>query len=89
MLWIRLGSGDEIGLLGSEHDVLALTAVKQAKIRAYLNYDMIASPNHVYAIYDGDGSAFNDTGPASSAEIERFFQSFFTTSSAKLHSYGF
>jgi carboxypeptidase Q len=48
------------------------------KIRLYLNFDMIASPNYVYAIYDGDGSAFGVTGPPGSAEAEHLFQDFFT-----------
>lgn len=43
----------------------------------YLNFDMIASPNFVYALYDGDGSAFNITGPPGSAEAEAFFADWF------------
>jgi Zn-dependent M28 family amino/carboxypeptidase len=39
----------------------------------------IASPNYIYAIYDGDGSAFNVSGPPGSAEIEKTFQDFFTS----------
>jgi Zn-dependent M28 family amino/carboxypeptidase len=35
-----------------------------SNIRAYLNFDMIALPNYIYVIYDGDGSA----------EIEHFFE---------------
>ena len=38
---------------------------------------MIASPNYAYFIYDGDGSAFNLTGPPGSAEIEADFQAFY------------
>lgn len=37
----------------------------------------IASPNYVYGIYDGDGSAFNFSGPAGSDQIERDFEDFF------------
>lgn len=39
---------------------------------------MIASPNYVYALYDGDGSSFNQTGPPGSAQIEALFQEYFT-----------
>lgn len=39
-----------------------------------LNFDMIASPNYKYGIYDGDGSAFNVTGAPGSAEAEKLFQ---------------
>jgi len=37
----------------------------------------IASPNFVYATFDGDGSAFNLTGPPGSAEIEEFYEAWF------------
>lgn len=37
----------------------------------------IASPNFIYAIYDGDGSAFNLTGPSGSDTIEHDFEAFF------------
>lgn len=71
-------SGEEIGLLGSAFYVASLSAAEQAKIRGYLNFDMIASPNYIHAIYDGDGGAFNLTGPAGSAEFEKFLEDYFT-----------
>ena len=37
----------------------------------------IASPNYVYGVYDGDGSAFNLTGPPGSEAIEKEFEDFF------------
>ncbi|KAF2491679.1 Zn-dependent exopeptidase [Lophium mytilinum] len=76
---VRFGfwSGEEEGLLGSTYYVDSLSDSELANVRAYLNFDMIASPNYIYAIYDGDGSAFNQTGPAGSAEIEHFFEAFF------------
>jgi Zn-dependent M28 family amino/carboxypeptidase len=37
----------------------------------------IASPNYIYGIYDGDGGAFNFSGPPGSAEIEKEFESFY------------
>ena len=52
-------SGEE-GLLGSTYYVESLS-------RAYLNFDIVASPNYIYAIYDGDGSA----------EIKHFFKAWF------------
>jgi len=39
---------------------------------------MLASPNYAYQIYDGDGSAFNVTGPPGSAEAEHAFQDYLT-----------
>lgn len=76
---VRLGfwAGEEFGLLGSYYYTGNLTAEEAAKIRLYLNFDMIASPNYIYGIYDGDGSAFNQSGPAGSAEAETFFEDFF------------
>ncbi|KAJ4289717.1 hypothetical protein N0V90_011047 [Kalmusia sp. IMI 367209] len=78
---VRFGwwSGEEIGTLGSEYYVDSLSTAEQAKVRAYLNFDMIASPNYVHAIYDGDGSSFNSSGPTGSAEIEHFFERYFAS----------
>ncbi|KAF2180249.1 hypothetical protein K469DRAFT_640064 [Zopfia rhizophila CBS 207.26] len=76
---VRFGfwSGEEAGLLGSTYYVNNLSPAELANVRAYLNFDMIASPNYIYAIYDGDGSSFNLTGPPGSAEIEEFFEKWF------------
>jgi carboxypeptidase Q len=76
---VRLGfwAAEEFGLLGSYHYTENLSPEEAAKIRLYLNFDMIASPNYILGIYDGDGSAFNQTGPAGSAEAEVFFEEFF------------
>ncbi|KIW68735.1 hypothetical protein PV04_04659 [Phialophora macrospora] len=80
---VRFGfwSAEEFGLKGSTYYVSTLnqTAGEVTKIRAYLNFDMIASPNYAYLIYDGDGSAFNLTGPPGSAEIEAVFEDFYTS----------
>lgn len=72
-------SAEEFGLLGSTYYVNQLneTSSELAKIRAYLNFDMIASPNYILGIYDGDGSAFNLSGPAGSAQIEANFEKFY------------
>jgi Zn-dependent M28 family amino/carboxypeptidase len=64
-------------LVGSEHYVTSLPAEEAQKIALYLNFDMVASPNYGYFIYDGDGSAFNLTGPAGSDHIEKTFEDFF------------
>lgn len=70
-------TAEEFGLLGSEYYVENLTPEEAAKIRLYLNFDMIASPNYANMIYDGDGSAFNISGPPGSAEIEALFEDFY------------
>ncbi|KAK3373033.1 hypothetical protein B0T24DRAFT_622009 [Lasiosphaeria ovina] len=78
---VRFGfwSGEEFGLLGSNFYVeqLSSNAAELAKIRAYLNFDMIASPNPIYGIYDGDGSGFGTAGPAGSDIIEKDFEDFY------------
>jgi Zn-dependent M28 family amino/carboxypeptidase len=78
---VRMGfwTGEEFGLRGSTYYVTELnnTASELAKIRAYLNYDMIGSPNYAYFIYDGDGSAFNESGPPGSDVIEHDYEAFF------------
>jgi len=70
---------EENGLLGSTHYVSSLSEAEAARIRMYLNYDMIASPNHVYFIYDGDDSDGTGApaGPEGSAEIEKTFERYF------------
>ena len=73
-VWV---SGEEFGLLGSTFYVASLAAAKRNKIRLNLNFDMIASPNYVYSVYDGDGSTFNVSGPPGSGEAQRLFEDYF------------
>ncbi|KAI9368532.1 hypothetical protein BJX61DRAFT_213525 [Aspergillus egyptiacus] len=72
-------TAEEFGLLGSDYYVSSLSPEELAKIRLYLNFDMIASPNYALMLYDGDGSAFNLTGPAGSGEIEKLFADYFAS----------
>lgn len=64
-------------MLGAEFYVKSLNQTEKDKIRLLLDFDMMASPNYAYQIYDGDGSAFNLTGPAGSAEAEAEFAYYF------------
>ncbi|SDJ28283.1 aminopeptidase Y [Nonomuraea maritima] len=68
---------EEFGLLGSDHYVATLSEEERAKIALYLNFDMIASTNYTFGIYDGDGDAFGTAGPAGSDVIEEDFEKFF------------
>jgi aminopeptidase S len=55
--------GEEEGLVGSSHYVDSLSGSDRQAIGAYLNFDMIASPNTGYFVYEGDQtirSAFTD-----------------------------
>jgi len=68
---------EEPGLLGSYHYVETLTEAERDDIALYLNFDMIASPNYVRFVYDGDGSAFGLAGPDGSAPIEALYEDFY------------
>ncbi|MEV4611441.1 M28 family metallopeptidase [Kitasatospora sp. NPDC049258] len=66
-------SAEEFGLVGSEKYVASLSEAERAKIKLYLNFDMIASPNGARFVYDGDDSdrTGSGPGPAGSAQLER------------------
>jgi hypothetical protein len=52
---------EELGLLGSEfyvNDSAERNPTELARIKAYLNVDMVGSPNFMRFIYDGDQSTF-------------------------------
>jgi Zn-dependent M28 family amino/carboxypeptidase len=68
---------EEAGLLGSEHYVANLTPSELSNIYLNLNFDMVASPNFVRFVYDGDGSDTPDAGPPGSDVIEQVFKRFF------------
>ena len=72
--------GKELGLVGSTAYVADRTEAELDDIALYLNFDMIGSPNFVYFIYDGDDSdgVGAGPGPAGSAEIEEFYEGFYT-----------
>ncbi len=69
-------SAEESGLLGSEAYVSSLPDSERDKIAAMLNFDMVASPNFVRFVYDGDLSDSEPPeggAPPGSAEIEDIF----------------
>jgi Zn-dependent M28 family amino/carboxypeptidase len=68
---------EEEGLLGSTHYVNALNGTEISQIYANLNFDMVASPNYVRFVYDGDGDPTGTAGPPGSAQIEDLFNSFY------------
>lgn len=74
-------SGEEWGLLGSTHWVNGLVAADPAvinRLAAYVNVNMIASPNYVIGVYDGDGATFpNEELPTGSADLKRLYTSYF------------
>lgn len=70
-------SAEEQGLLGSSYYVENLSDEELSKISMNLNFDMIASPNFVRFVYDGDGSASEIPGPTGSEVLEQFFVDYF------------
>ncbi|GAA0552209.1 hypothetical protein GCM10010172_38300 [Paractinoplanes ferrugineus] len=60
---IRFGwwGAEELGLVGSKAYVASLSTAERAKVTAYLNFDMIGSPNAGYFVYNDDakGSAIS------------------------------
>ncbi|MFD9406280.1 M20/M25/M40 family metallo-hydrolase [Streptomyces sp. NPDC059989] len=71
-------SAEEYGLLGSEAYVAGLSDAQKKQIKLYLNFDMIASPNAAYFVYDGDDSdgVGAGPGPAGSAQLEKGINDF-------------
>ncbi|MFF9283016.1 M28 family metallopeptidase [Streptomyces griseosporeus] len=53
---LRFGwwGAEELGLVGSKYYVNNLSSTERAKLKGYLNFDMIASPNPGYFVYDDD-----------------------------------
>ncbi|TDD86205.1 M20/M25/M40 family metallo-hydrolase [Actinomadura darangshiensis] len=70
---------EEEGLLGSQHYVDSLPQAERDKIALMLDFDMLASPNYVNFVYDGDDSAGenNVEPPAGSGAIEKAFNDYF------------
>lgn len=71
-------SGEEDGLIGSQHYVDQLTNRDVRRHALNINPDMVASPNYGRFVYDGDGSASAAAGPNGSDIIEGVFNSYFT-----------
>lgn len=57
---------EELGLIGSTNYVRGLPATERTKIKGYLNFDMVGSPNPGYFVYDDDPT------------IERTFKAYYS-----------
>ncbi|KAK0631044.1 hypothetical protein B0T17DRAFT_529953 [Bombardia bombarda] len=67
-------AGEEEGLLGSDYYVDVLPAEENRKIRLFMDYDMLASPNFAYQVYD----ARNDVNPVGSQELRDLYVDWYT-----------
>jgi aminopeptidase Y len=66
-------SAEEEGLLGSDFYASMMTADENRRIRLFMDYDMMASPNFAYQIYN----ASNDKNPAGSGELKQLYVDFY------------
>ncbi|GAB2986209.1 M28 family metallopeptidase [Saccharothrix stipae] len=62
---------EELGLVGSTHYVNSLSTTDRSRIDAYLNFDMIGSPNPGYFVYSASGQ------PAGSSALQQALQGYF------------
>ena len=62
-------AAEEEGLLGSNFYVASLEEEENKKIRLFMDYDMMASPNYAYQIYN----ASNEDSPTGSGELKQLY----------------
>ncbi|KAF5092284.1 hypothetical protein D0Z00_004659 [Geotrichum galactomycetum] len=67
-------AGEEEGLLGSDYYVSQLTPTENSQIRLFMDYDMMASPNYAYQVYN----ASDDINPVGSAALKQLYIDFYT-----------
>ncbi|EPE29591.1 Zn-dependent exopeptidase [Glarea lozoyensis ATCC 20868] len=67
-------AGEEEGLLGSDYYVSQLSSEENMKIRLFMDYDMMASPNYAYQVYD----ARNSRNPVGSQELRDLYIDWYT-----------
>jgi Zn-dependent M28 family amino/carboxypeptidase len=75
---------EESGLIGSTeyvfNPVFGLTQEEYDALALYLNFDMVASPNFIYGVYDADESTFAAPVfvPPGSEALEDLFEAYYT-----------
>ncbi|KAH3900593.1 probable Aminopeptidase Y [Saccharomycodes ludwigii] len=68
-------SAEEEGLLGSTYYVDQLTPEENSKLRLFMDYDMMASPNYQYQVYDAN----NKVNPNGSEELKNLYIDYYTS----------
>ncbi|GAB1210928.1 hypothetical protein ATERTT37_000038 [Aspergillus terreus] len=66
-------AGEEEGLLGSDYYVSVLTPEQSKVIRLFMDYDMLASPNYAFQVYN----ATNAVNPTGSEELRDLYTDFY------------
>ncbi|KFY32988.1 hypothetical protein V495_08542 [Pseudogymnoascus sp. VKM F-4514 (FW-929)] len=76
---VRFGwwAGEEEGLLGSDYYVSQLSEAENQRIRLFMDYDMMASPNYAYQIYN----ATDAVNPAGSQQLRELYEDFYDAQS--------
>ena len=75
---------EESGLIGSEQYIFnpdfGITDEEYFALSSYLNFDMVASPNFIYGVYDADESTFPAPVfvPPGSEALEDLFEAYYT-----------
>ncbi|KAF3907933.1 hypothetical protein ABW21_db0204899 [Orbilia brochopaga] len=67
-------SGEEEGLLGSTWYAEHLTPKENKRIRLFMDYDMLASPNFAYQVYN----ATDENDPVGSAALRQLYEATYT-----------
>jgi aminopeptidase Y len=62
-------AAEEEGLLGSDYYSTHLSPEENKKVRLFMDYDMMGSPNYAYQVYN----ATNDGNPVGSAELKDLY----------------
>jgi hypothetical protein len=75
-------AAEEQGLVGSADYVAGLSERQRNRIALYMNYDMVASPNYIFMVYDANESTFpapeGVTVPEGSEAIEKVYERYYT-----------
>jgi aminopeptidase Y len=66
-------AAEEEGLLGSDYYVSVLSEAENLKIRLFMDYDMLASPNFAYQVYN----ATNAVNPVGSEQLRDLYTEFY------------
>ncbi|KAI9376222.1 hypothetical protein BJX61DRAFT_446089 [Aspergillus egyptiacus] len=68
-------AAEEEGLLGSDYYVSVLSEEENLKIRLFMDYDMLASPNFAYQVYN----ATNAVNPVGSEQLRDLYTDFYVS----------
>ncbi|CAK7567160.1 MAG: Aminopeptidase Y [Sporothrix epigloea] len=68
-------SAEEEGLLGSDYYAASLSPEENLKVRLFMDYDMLASPNFAYQVYN----ALDSENPAGSQALRDLYADWYTS----------